>query len=387
MLFGRRGRFAARVGVIVYVLFMSDKTLGADIYDKALSSKYLSSPDLFVTLSGHMIAGDLEREGSGFLKLRDMNGKVVNEPVVKFSAGGALSGFDGEASVGKWFGALAYELVLGGVTVSSEASQEGRVAEDDLPNRLLSLGAPYADRGVSFKWTSASQFDLDRISYRNSYDRDEIYAGVRLTMLRGSWAAGKDAPRIQPMAYVSFGDVKVGESFSGATGGAGGASQNIVWSYNNSVDSSFAGVGGGLGASGLLGEIAQVRVGYFGALRGGFEFQQASGASHWDYKQMTGSVTGFVGKNFSGSPQTITQATAKGWANPTKELQAEETALALQAEGGISIALLTGVEIELGARLRRLDAPQVVINGEDDAFIKFTTSQEVSGFFGLKADF
>lgn len=327
-----------------------------------------------------MIAGDLDREGSSFFKLRDMNGKVVNEPVVKFSASGALSGFDGEASVGKWFGALAYELVLGGATVSSEASQEGRVAADDLPNRLLSLGAPYADRGVSFKWTSTSQFDLDRISYRNSYDRDEIYAGVRMTMLRRSWAAGKDASRIQPMAYVSFGDVRVGETFSGATGGAGGASQNIVWSYNNSVDSSFAGAGGGVGASGLLGEIAQVRFGYFGALRGGFEFQQASGASQWDYKQKTGSVSGFVGRNFSGSPQTITQAKAQGWANPTKELQAEETALALQAEGGVSIALLTGVDIELGARLRRLDAPQVVINGEDDAFIKFTTSQEVSGF-------
>jgi hypothetical protein len=386
MLLGRIGRVAAAICVSIPVFLISNGSLGADIYTLS-TSKYLSSPDLFVTLSGRLISGNLDRKDSSFFKLRDLSGKVVSDSVASFSNDGFLSGYEGEASVGKWFGPLAYEFVVGGVSVSSEASEEGRVAVEGGQDRLLILGAPYADQSVSLKWSSAGQFDLEDVAYRNAFSREEVYAGARMTVLRDSWAPGKDAPRFQPMAYVSFGDVKVSETFGGATGGSGSDSQNISWSYDNSVVSSFIGVGGGVGTSGLLAEIAQVRIGYFGGLRGGFEFQQATGSSNWTYRQIKKSVSGCSGKNCSDKSQKVSQTETKNWASPTKELTASETVLALHAEAGLAVALMTGVDVELGARLRRFDAPQVVVDGENDAFIQFETSQELSGFLGLKAEF
>lgn len=374
MLLGSKWRIAASVSAFVCLLGPSSAAFAGDDYSHLSASKYLASPDLFVTLSGRVIGGELQREGGDFFKVRDLNGKVVGDPAVKFSGRGAVSGFDGEAAVGKWFGAMAYELVVGGGVVVSEATSDGRISLDELSSRLLTIGAPCISCNVSFRGSSG-QFDVERVSYRNTYDRNEVFAGVRMTTLLGSWAAGKDASRIQPMAYVSFGETTVGETFDGAT-----ASQKIQFGYDNAVTSSFSGVGGGVGASGLLGEIAKVRIGYFGALRGGLEFQQATGSSQWDLRPSS-SLTGVIGTNFSRSSQKLSSH------HMTKDVEAEETTVALQGEAGISMALMTGVDVELGARVRRLDTPQVVVNGEEDAHIKFTTSEELSGFFGLKAEF
>jgi hypothetical protein len=335
MYLGQRNGVSTGIVVSICVLCMTHAALGKGAKTQDPSAKYPFPQDVFVTVSAHLVEGDLEREGSSFAKIPGVRSEFLAGSDSTFSADGRLTGLDGEVSVGKWFGVRAYEVVVGGSTASSEAAWNGSATISGGKQELV---------------------------YRNFYDREEGYAGLRMTMLSGgSWASAKDAPKLQPMGFVSFGDVTVDETFSGAVG----KTASNPWAYRNSVDLSHTGVGVGISASGPLTEIAQVRIGYFGALRGAAELQQATGSSQTE----------------CGSTRSRCQAVVR------KELQSDQTAFFMLAEAGLSVALMTGVDIELGGRYRRMDAPQVVVGGDQDALIKFDALTEVTGFLGLKAGF
>jgi hypothetical protein len=346
-----KGRASTGFLVSVCALCITQAAFGAGAKSRNTSDKYEFPKDLFVTVSAHLIEGDLDREGSAFSKIPGVNGALIQGLDGKISASGGLTGMDGEASIGKWFGVRAYEVVVGGNTASSTAAWNG---------------------------TATVLNDKQSIAYHNSYNRQEGYAGMRMTMLSsGSWASAKEAPKLQPMGFVSFGDVTVDETMSGASPANKGVTGN-PWAYRNSIDLSYMGVGVGVSASGPLAEIARVRVGYFGSLRAAAELQQAAGSSQTECAP--------------------TRAN-KYQAVATKDLQSDQTAFSMLAEAGLSVALMTGVDIELGGRYRRMDAPQVGLTsqgglapqgapgGNQEASIKFDSSTEMTGFLGLKAGF
>jgi len=65
----------------------------------------------------------------------------------------------------------------------------------------------------------------------------------------------------------------------------------------------------------------------------------------------------------------------------------DKTVWTLHLEGGLTFGVSEGVNLEVGGRYRRTEAPQVIIDGTQDAYIAFEEAEEMGGFVGLTAQF
>ncbi len=404
---------------------------GADLLggDETAKGVYETPHQYFVGLSARGLYGHMEREGSDFfreLQIDSSTVSVVDPKFVSFDNDEEFSGFEGEVFIGKRFGDYAIAFFVGGSSISSDVSDSGSIeAADRDGSYYLHLEAPEADKSRAFKWYDTNQFDINDYDYSNEYDRREIAFGFRPTFYYGGDPASsmkdwslKDGPlpiekgalhMLQPMVFATLGTVEVDEHFSGFTdnfpdsasstsnvlNSFKGEPGNITFEYNNDIESDFTGIGLGLSVRGPLHD-GGLKIGYFATAKATAEFHDASGSSKWSYAQLyDGSVYTCIGdletvkadlanSNCSG---LIPKRTSDSAAQSSKTMSEEKTVWTLHLEGGLSFGLTEGVALEVGGRYRRTEAPQVVIDGTQDAYIAFEEAEEIGGFVGLTAQF
>ncbi len=384
--------------------------------DETAKGVYETPHQYFVGLSARGLYGHLDREGSDFfrkLKIDKSSVEVVDPKFVSFDNDDDFAGFEGEAFIGKRFGDYSIAFFVGGSVISSDVSSSGSIeaAGDADKGFHLMLPAPKLDDSRTFKWVDTNQFDINDYKYRNDYDRREIAFGFRPTFYYGGdpapsmkdWSL-KDEPlpapsgaqhMLQPMVFATLGTVEVDEHFSGFTDNdpegkfnfdpkAG----NIQFAYDNSIRSDFTGIGLGLSVRGPMSDVG-LPIGYFATVKATAEFHEADATAAWAYDQLWVS-NGFGIVGCKGAPtapcDTFISNSGADVASSAK-LSKDETVWALHLEGGLSFGLSEGVALEVGGRYRRTEAPQVIIDGTQDAYIAFEEVEEIGGFVGLTAQF
>jgi len=392
---------------------------------RPVQAEYTSPHDMYFGFSLRAHWGELEREGSDYFKLWKKNGSsytLLDPSVFSFSTDGDYHAFEGEAYIGWQKGAYALELFAGGATLSSSASFKGDIIVDDYDgNHYLTVSAPDPTKQITFKWYKSNQFDCIECKFDNDYDRREVFLGLRPVFFSeppmpslkdgGSLKDGPfstepvgnrgDRHAFKPSLFVSLGQTDVKERFSGFTdnnpsvGGdpnVGFVDQqgNIAFSYRNSVESDFVGVGAGLGVSGPITSDQGFRLGYFATVKGAIEFHDAKGRSDWTYDQIWDNPPGFGIFGCQGVFPGCTPAfrpNSSPAINASVNTQKDETVYTLLLEGGLTLGLANGIDVELGGRYRRTEVPQIIINGTDEAKIKFGEASELGAFAGLKVSF
>jgi len=397
---------------------------GADLLDRDETAKgvYETPHQYFVGLSARGLYGHLEREGSDFFRELQLDGgttSVVDPNFVSFNNDEEFSGFEGEAFIGKRFGDYAIAFFVGGSVISSDVSDSGSIeAEDQNDTFYLHLEAPEADRSRAFEWVNTNQFDINNYQYDNDYDRREIAFGVRPTFFFGDDPAPsikdvslKDTPMpaesgaqhmLQPMLFGTVGTVEVKEDFTGFTDNDPSQSLisgpgNIQFAYDNDIESDFTGIGFGLSVRGPLHNDG-LKIGYFASAKATAEFHDATGTSDWSYEQIgRGNLQVLTCIGDLGTVQTeledgdcpdgIRNDADNASATSSKNMSEEKTVWTLHFEGGLTFGVTEGVNLELGGRYRRTEAPQVIIDGTQDAYIAFEEAEELAGFAGITAQF
>ncbi|RIA55958.1 hypothetical protein [Dichotomicrobium thermohalophilum] len=397
--------------------------MAADLLDRDETAKgvYETPHQYFVGLSARGLYGHMEREGSDFFRELQLDGetaKVVDPNFVSFDNDEEFSGFEGEAFIGKRYGDYAIAFFVGGSVISSDVSDSGSIeAEDRDDSYYLHLEAPEADKSRAFEWVDTNQFDVNDYDYDNDYDRREIAFGIRPTFFFGNEPAPsmkdvslKDAPMpvegglqhmLQPMVFATLGTVEVDEHFSGFTDNdppnqlpniLTNVPGNIEFAYNNDIESDFTGIGFGMSVRGPI-HGGGLKIGYFATAKATAEFHDASATADWSYEQI--GESGFVVITCEGSldpvpencPKNIKNQSQAGSESSTAKLSEEKTVWTLHLEGGLTFGVTEGVNLELGGRYRRTEAPQVIIDGTQDAYIAFEEAEELGGFVGLTAQF
>jgi len=405
--------------------------IAADLLDRDATAKgvYETPHQYFVGLSARGLYGHLEREGSDFFRELQLDGgtaNVVNPKFVSFDNDQEFSGFEGEAFIGKRWDDYAIAFFVGGSVISSDVGDSGSIeAEDRDGSYYLHLEAPEADKSRAFEWVDTNQFDINDYDYDNDYDRREIAFGVRPTFFFGDDPVPsmkdvslKDGPMpaesgaqhmLQPMVFATLGTVEVKEDFTGFTdndpeGGANvsgltGEPGNVEFAYDNDIESDFTGVGFGMSVRGPL-HNGGLKIGYFATAKATAEFHDATGTSNWSYEQIGGGTNLQVLTCVGNLPDVKAELAGQNCPNgvnnqdPTgpeftssKDMSEEKTVWTLHFEGGLTFGVTEGVNLELGGRYRRSEAPQVVIDGTQDAYISFEEAEELGGFVGLTAQF
>jgi hypothetical protein len=410
----RAGR--ALAGCVVLGAFSAKAADLTDIKTPAVS-QYVSD-DYYFGGSARFLAGDLAREGASYFRLWKDNGNssytLVTPSFLSFSNNSDFHGLEAEAYLGRRYGDKSLEIVAGGGSIWSDSSFSGIRPADAAVHAtgfLLTIASPTPGASTSgnttFRWLPTNQFDAGDIRYSNTLHRDEGFIGIRPGFLLGDGPVGlkdggslKDPPAysagasllVQPLAFVSAGRTTVGERFSGATDGdASLTNLNVHFAYNNSISSDFYGAGLGLSIKGPLLDSYSVHVGYFGSVKGAIEVQNAEGRAFWSYNQALPppfdnnafGVLGCTGGQPSGACNSllVNSASAKSSA---KYVSADDATYSISAEFGLTFNLAAGVDFDIGARYRRFEAPQMIVNGVDDAHINFGGASEIGGFAGLK---
>jgi len=394
---------------------------GADMLGGAETAKgvYESPHQYFVGLSARGLYGHMEREGSDFFRKLKIDGdvEVVDPDFVGFDNDEEFSGFEGEALIGKRFGDYAIAFFVGGSVISSDVSDSGSIKAggDDDKDFHLMLPAPELDKSRTFQWVNTNQFDINDYDYDNGYDRREIAVGFRPTFYYG----GDPAPSmkdvslkdglmpaensaqhmLQPMVFATLGTVEVNEDFSGFTDNDpkdegedspfAGEPGNIQFAYDNDIESDFTGIGFGLSVRGPL-HNGGLKVGYFATAKATAEFHDASATASSFYDQVWDDPGNFGIRGCTGVPAPPCDdfiRNSEDAVTSSKNMSEEKTVWTLHLEGGLTFGLTEGVNLEVGGRYRRTEAPQVIIDGTQDAYIAFEEAEEMGGFVGLTAQF
>jgi len=393
---------------------------GADLLsgDETAKGVYETPHQYFVGLSARGLYGHLEREGSNFFRKLKIDKsatpdvEVVDPNFVSFDNDEDFSGFEGEAFIGRRYGDYSIAFFIGGSVISSDVSDSGSIEAVDAPGFHLMLPAPDLDDSRTFSWIETNQFDINDYTYQNDYDRREIAFGFRPTFYFGDdptpslkdvslkdTAKAPPARRghhmLQPMVFATLGTVDVDERFSGFTDNDPPGGQNLIenipgniqFAYNNDVESDFAGVGFGLSVRGPLHD-GGLHIGYFATAKATAEFHDADATAHWLYDQIGPDNFGIRGCDGSPSaPCNSFKRNKNSEATSSAKLSEEETVWTLHLEGGLTFGLSDGVNLEVGGRYRRPEAPRVVIDGTQDAYIAFEDADEIAGFAGITAQF
>lgn len=399
---------------------------GADLLGGGETAKgvYETPHQYFVGLSARGLYGHMEREGSDFFRKLEINNNaasVVDPKFISFDNDEDFAGFEGEAFIGKRWGDYSIAFFVGGSVISSDVSDSGSIeAEDRNDTFYLHLEAPEADKSRAFEWVDTNQFDINDYDYQNDYDRRETAFGVRPTFFFGDDPAPsmkdvslKDAPMpaesgaqhmIQPMLFGAMGTVEVSEDFTGFTDNDPSQSLisgpgNVEFAYDNDIESDFTGIGFGMSVRGPL-HNGGLKVGYFATAKATAEFHDATGTSDWSYEQIGGGTNLQVLTCVGNLPDV--KADLEGQTCPTgvnnqdptgpkftssKDMSEEKTVWTLHFEGGLTFGVTEGINLEVGGRYRRTEAPQVIIDGTQDAYIAFDEVEEMGGFVGLTAQF
>jgi len=417
-----RLRAGSVIGAASALVFCAGAPLaqGADLLggDETAKGVYETPHQYFVGLSARGLSGHMEREGSDFFRKLKIDGdvEVVDPNFVSFDNDEEFSGFEGEAFIGKRWGDHSIAFFVGGSTISSDVSDSGSIkarGEEDEGFALM-LPAPEVSQSRTFEWIDTNQFDINDYKYSNDYDRIEIALGFRPTFYYGGDPARsmkdvslKDTSMpaedgahhmFQPMVFATLGTVEVNEHFSGFTDndpeGEGtesvfaGEPGNIQFAYDNDIESDFTGIGFGLSVRGPL-HSGGLKVGYFATAKATAEFHDTSGTASSFYDQV------WDGNNFgirgcTGEPTAPCNTfirNSEPAVTSSKNMSEEKTVWTLHLEGGLTFGLTESVNLEVGGRYRRTEAPQVIIDGTQDAFIAFDEVEEMGGFVGLTAQF
>jgi len=414
-----RLRAGSVIGAASALVFCAGAPLaqGADLLggDETAKGVYETPHQYFVGLSARGLYGHMEREGSDFFRKLKIDGdvEVVDPNFVSFDNDEEFSGFEGEAFIGKRFGDYSIAFFVGGSVISSDVSDSGSIKAggDNDEDFALMLPAPELDDSRTFQWIETNQFDINDYDYDNEYDRREIAFGFRPTFYYGGDPAPsmkdvslKDTPMpaeggaqhmLQPMVFATLGTVEVDEHFSGFTDndpdgvyGFEPTAGNIQFAYDNDIESDFTGIGFGLSVRGPL-HSGGLKVGYFATAKATAEFHDTSGTASSFYDQV------WDGNNFgirgcTGEPTAPCNTfirNSEPAVTSSKNMSEEKTVWTLHLEGGLTFGLTESVNLEVGGRYRRTEAPQVIIDGTQDAFIAFDEVEEMGGFVGLTAQF
>ncbi len=398
---------------------MAPTAMAADLLgqDETAKGVYETPHQYFVGLSARGLYGHLEREGSDFFRKLKIDGdvEVVDPDFVSFDNDEEFSGFEGEAFIGKRFGDYSIAFFVGGSVISSDVRDSGSIEAEDADGYHLMLPAPELDKSRTFKWIDTNQFDINDYKYRNDYDRREIAFGVRPTFYFGGDPAPsmkdvslKDAPMpvegglqnmLQPMVFATLGTVEVNEHFSGFTDNDPPEEQpnspfashpgNIQFAYDNDIESDFTGIGFGLSLRGPL-HNGGLKIGYFATAKASAEFHEADATSSSFYDQLWDDPDNYGIRGCTGVPTAPCNKFIKNsepGVTSSKDMSEEKTVWTLHFEGGLTFGLTEGINLELGGRYRRTEAPQVIIDGTQDAYIAFEEAEEMGGFVGLTAQF
>jgi len=391
---------------------------GADLLggDETAKGVYETPHQYFVGLSARGLYGHMEREGSDFFRKLEINNNtvsVVDPKFVSFDNDEEFSGFEGEAFIGKRFGDYSIAFFVGGSVISSDVSDSGSIEAEDADGYHLMLPAPELDDSRTFSWIDTNQFDINDYKYSNDYDRSEIALGFRPTFYYG----GDPAPSIkdvslkdtsmpaesgaqhmlQPMVFATLGTVEVNEHFSGSTDNDPdnqtpfkNSPGNVRFAYDNDIESDFTGVGFGLSLRGPL-HAGGLKIGYFATAKATAEFHDASGTASSFYDQVWDSTPGYGINGCKGVPDPANCPDFISNSEPavtsSKDMSEDKTVWTLHLEGGLTFGVSEGVNLEVGGRYRRTEAPQVIIDGTQDAYIAFEEAEEMGGFVGLTAQF